>query len=148
MLCLASDPLETTVQTFRPRWIALSLIASPLLVAAGCAPTYGVDVYNATDKIVNVELLTLDPEGTMTVYSTGTINKEGTFINRMDKSPRGQTMRARFMIDGQKLEDENWVMLNLPTTQTRFFQLELADGRLKAVPQKPNRPEREKSAKD
>lgn len=132
-----------------PRVRCLVALALPALVLASCAPNYGVDVYNDTDRIVNVEMLTLDPGGTMTVYSTARLNRGGTFINRMDEAPRGQTMRARFTLEGQTVADENWVMLNLPDSKTRFYQLELApDGRLKAVTQKPNRPERETSVRD
>ncbi len=132
-----------------PRARCFAALFLPALALTACAPNYGVDVYNATDRIVNVEMLTLDPGGTMTVYSTATLNRGGTFINRMDDAPRGQTMRARFVLDGERLENENWVMLNLPTSQTRFYQLELGtDGRLKAVAQKPNRPERENATKE
>lgn len=117
---------------------AVCVIAAGL---GGCADANGVDVYNATGEVVNVEMLTLDAGGTMTVYATGTINRDSTFSNRMESPVRGQAMRARFTLDGQSLADENWVMLNLPGKSTRFYQLELVDGRLKAVTQKRGRPE-------
>lgn len=125
--------------------VMFAAMTAAVATTGGCAETHGVDVYNATGEIVTVEMLSHDAAGTMTVYSTGTINRDSTFTNRMESPVRGQALRARFMLEGQSLADENWVMLNLPDNSTRFYQLELVDGRLKAVTQKRGRPEKEKS---
>lgn len=114
------------------------------LTLSGCAPTHGVDVYNATGEYVTVEMLSHDAAGDMTLYSTATLNRDSTFINSMDSPVKGQSLRARFRLEDQTLADENWVMLNLPEKTTRYFRLELADGRLKAIEEKRGRPERAK----
>jgi hypothetical protein len=123
------------------RLAGCALMGVAAVVLGGCADTHGVDVYNATGEIVTVEMLSHDAAGTMTVYSTATINRDATFTNRMESPVRGQALRARFMLEGQSMDDENWVMLNLPNKSTRFYQLEVVDGRLKAVVQKRGRPE-------
>lgn len=110
----------------------------------GCAPTHGVDVYNATGEYVTVEMLSHDAAGDMNVYSTATLNRDATFINSMESPVKGQSLRARFRLEDQTLADENWVMLNLPEKTTRYYRLELIDGRLKAIEEKRGRPERAK----
>ena len=133
----------------RRKWTGVGVIGAVALGAAmfigGCAETNGVDVYNATDQVVKVEMLSHDATGAMSVYSTAIINRGATFTNRMEEPVRGQALRARFMLEHETQADENWVMLNLPGKSTRFYQLELVDGRLKAVAQKRGRPEAQTS---
>ena len=62
-------------------------------------------------------------------------NRGAVFVNKMTKSPRGQSMRARFSIMGRS-NDENdrtaWVMLNLPEDAVRTYSLRYDAGRLHA----------------
>lgn len=125
--------------------VMVGAVMVPLAVGA-CAPTHGVDVYNATGQVISVEMLSHDPNGEMTTYGSATINRDASFVNSMEAPVRGQSMRARFRVEGESLAEENWVMVNLPGKTMRYYQLEMVDGRLKAVEQKRGRPESAKTS--
>jgi hypothetical protein len=112
----------------------LSIIgAAALATLTGCAAdTHGVLVTNQTDRIVRAELILLRKDGEMTTYSTQTLSPGAEFKNMVDGDERRRGMRVRFSLSDQKIEDANWVMLNLPTKEDRIYDLLLLGPRLTA----------------
>lgn len=122
------------------REMARLMVCVVLLVMAAGMPScasgiHGVGVTNQTDRIVRVELLQLRKDGEMTVYSTQTIGPGGEFKHMVDEDERRPGMRARFTLVDQKVADGNWVMLNLPTSRDRAYDLWLVGSRLSAKEQ-------------
>lgn len=112
---------------------AASLLgASALLTGCSIGGVHGVEVNNATDRIVRVELLQLRKTGEMTVYSTQILGPGGAFKNKVDSEERRPGMRVRMMLEGQSVEDANWIMLNLPDSRDRVYDLMLVGNRLSA----------------
>jgi hypothetical protein len=117
---------------------AFALGASVLL--GGCASgVHGVEINNNTDRIVRVELLQLRKTGEMTVYSTQMLGPGGAFKNKVDSEERRPGMRVRMMLEGQQVGDANWIMLNLPDSRDRVYDLMLVSNRLTAREQTKNR---------
>ncbi len=113
-----------------PLWI-IALSGLPAL--GGCSTdTLGVRVTNQTDQIVRAELLQLRKDGDLSVYSFQTLGPGAEFANMVAGDERRRGMRVRFLLAGQKLEDGNWVMLNLPEKHSRLYDLMLVGGRLTA----------------
>lgn len=123
------------------RAVGLTLISALAAYSGGCTPTRGVNVHNATGEMVSVEMLAHEPSGEVVTYGKAVVDIDETFLNTMVEPVRGQTLRARFRLGSQTLADENWVMINLPKDTTRYYSLQVIDGRLKALPQLRGRPE-------
>lgn len=111
-----------------------TLLLLPLLLLAGCAnfSTRGVSVENATDQIVKVEFLQLNKQGEMVTTGTQILSPGGAFQHKIDDEERTRGSRIRFMLDSQTLSDANWVMLNLPATRDRAYELKMVNNRLTA----------------
>jgi len=111
---------------------AAALAAASLLGGCSIGSVHGVEINNATDRIVRIELLQLRKTGEMTVYSTQMLGPGGAFKNKVDSEERRSGMRVRMMLEGQSVGDANWVMLNLPATSDRVYDLALIGNRLSA----------------
>lgn len=121
---------RSTALTLLP---AASLLgASTLLGGCSIGGVHGVEINNTTDRIVRVELLQLRKTGEMTVYSTQMLGPGGAFKNKVDSEERRPGMRVRMMLEGQRVEDANWIMLNLPEKNDRVYDLMLVSNRLTA----------------
>lgn len=112
---------------------AVAVLAGMTSGMSGCAKGRGVEVYNATDHVINVEQLTVDSSGETTVYATAILNRDGTFSNKMETAVRGQLMRARFTLTEDIADENNWVMINLPADKNRYFDLVLQGTKLRVV---------------
>lgn len=121
---------RSTALTLLPA--ATLLGASALLGGCSIGGVHGVEINNTTDRIVRVELLQLRKTGEMTVYSTQMLGPGGEFKNKIDSEERRPGMRIRMMLEGQKVEDANWIMLNLPDKHDRVYDLMLVSNRLSA----------------
>lgn len=115
------------------------LLTAAALVPACASGVHGVEINNNTDRIVRVELLQLRKTGEMTVYSTQMLGPHGEFKNKVDSEERRPGMRVRVMLADQKVEDANWILLNLPDSRDRAYDLTLAGNRLSAREQTKNR---------
>ncbi len=103
------------------------------VLLGGCASgVHGVEINNTTDRIVRIELLQLRKTGEMTVYSTQMLGPGGEFKNKVDSEERRPGMRVRMMLEGQQVGDANWIMLNLPDSRDRVYDLALIGNRLSA----------------
>jgi hypothetical protein len=111
---------------------AAALASSALLGGCSIGSVHGVEINNTTDRIVRVELLQLRKTGEMTVYSTQMLGPGGAFKNKVDSEERRSGMRVRMMLEGQTVGDANWVMLNLPDSRDRVYDLTLVGNRLSA----------------
>jgi hypothetical protein len=115
------------------RSLVLPAVLVGMMGVASCSgPTHGVAVTNQTDRIVKAELLQLRKDGEMTVYSTQTIGLGGEFRNMVAADDYRRGMRVRFRLADQGLEEQNWVMLNLPDNRDRVYDLVLIGPRLSA----------------
>jgi hypothetical protein len=112
--------------------ILLVVLASLSACSSG---VFGVDINNMTDRIVRIELLQLRKNGEMTVYSTQTLGPGGEFKHKVDSEERRPGMRVRMMYADQRIEDANWVQLNLPGTRDRVYDLVTVGNRLSAKEQ-------------
>ena len=128
--------------------VNLVLVAALLLfglIAPGCETIHGVVVTNKTDRTVKAELLQLRNDGEMTSYATQTLVAGGEYHHKMDSEEHRPGMRVRFRLADQAIEDGNWVMLNVPDSKDRTYDLFLTSGRLTAKeiakPQKIKAPE-------
>ncbi len=119
--------------------ISASLLAALALLPACGASVHGLELNNTTDRIVRVELLQLRKTGDMTVYSTQTLSPGGMFKNKVEEEERRPGMRVRVMLADQKVEDANWILLNLPQDHDRTYDLALSGIRLTAREQTKNR---------
>ena len=115
------------------------LLTAAALLPACAGGVHGVEINNTTDRIVRVELLQLRKTGEMTVYSTQMLGPHGEFKNKVDSEERRPGMRVRVMLADQKVEDANWILLNLPDSRDRVYDLTLAGNRLSAREQTKNR---------
>lgn len=122
--------------------LCLGSLGLAALGLGACSATHGVEVYNDTGQVVRAELLTVNARGESNTYSKAIVNRNAMFENRMYETVSGQLMRARFTLADQTVDDGNWVMLNLPETSTRSYNLRLDGGRLRAEESK-GRPLRE-----
>jgi hypothetical protein len=93
---------------------------------------HGVRVTNDTDHIVRAELLQLHNDGEMTVYSTQTLGLGAEFKNMVASDDYRRGMRVRFTLADQTAADGNYVMLNLPESRDRMYNLVLVGPRLLA----------------
>lgn len=124
----------------RSRALAVAL-AAPLLMLPGCGPdTHGVNLVNSTDRVVLAEFLTIDTAGEMTPYGRAIVQPGDQFTHRMEDAPRGQRSRVRLVLEGETPDYDNWVLMSLSEEKTRYYDLRLIDGRLRAVEQKRGRP--------
>ena len=116
----------------RTMFVSLALLAA-LGLQPGCASdVHGVEVNNQTDRIVRAELLQLRKDGEMHAYSIQTIAPEAEFKHKVAGEDRKRGMRVRFTLAAQTVADGNWVMLNLPDTRDRIYDLVLVGNHLSA----------------
>jgi hypothetical protein len=122
--------------------LAAIVLALPFSMAS-CATTksgleFGmgvgsITVVNKTDRMVKVELITLDKFGTAHVYSTSLLTIDGEFKHGVDRDNRLRQMRAKFTIaDEPGGSDVNYVQLNVPEDKGRDYDLKIMNGRLTA----------------
>ncbi len=108
------------------------LVASASL-ASGCASgLYGVSVTNKTDQLIRAEFVQVDNFGAVTSNGFQTISPSGEFRHKIDDEERTRGQRVRFTVADQSVTDGNWVMLNLPATRDRLYELQIVNGRLTA----------------
>ncbi len=109
------------------------LLAAPLLALGGCE-SYGLDVRNDTNQILKVEFLDVSSTGSTTVMGTSVLPKHAEFTHKLDDSVYGNGRRVRFILPDASPEDEDLaaVDLKLPDTRTRYYNLEVVNGRLVA----------------
>lgn len=98
----------------------------------GCTNFTGFSVLNRTDQTVNVEMLTLDNAGEEHVHSAALLSPGGTFTKQVTTDEFEPGMRARFMLAGQPVSANNWVMLGINGSRPRTFNLDLVNGHLVA----------------
>ena len=123
-----------------PRALASALVVVVAGAVAGCGGAiHGVVVTNQTDRIVRAELLQLRKDGEMTVYSTQTLGIGAEFKHKVEAEERRPGMRVRFTLEDQRPTDGNWVMLNLPDSRDRVYDLMLLGTHLSAKEQTKNR---------
>lgn len=99
----------------------------------GCATgVRGVSVLNKTDRLVKAEFVQVTNFGEMTTAGFQTISPTGEFRHKVDDEERTPGQRVRFTLADESFTDGNWVMLNLPATRDRVYELKLVNGRLSA----------------
>ena len=128
-----------TASILRRSIACLALLAAAALLPGCAGSVHGVEINNTTDRIVRVELLQLRKTGEMTVYSTQMLGPGGDFKNKVEADERRPGMRVRVMLADQKVEDANWILLNLPDSRDRAYDLTLSGNRLSAREQTKNR---------
>jgi hypothetical protein len=105
------------------------------LVLTGCASPAGVEVKNMTGQTLRVEYLTVNGDGSTKVYSTGVVASESLVTYKVDQAG-GNGVRIRFSLPEAPQDESTALLLKLPDSQTRYYDLRYASGRLVAREQK------------
>ena len=116
----------------RRAFLTSTLLLAALILPCCASGVHGVEVHNQTDRIVRVELLQLRNNGEMSVYSTQTLAPGGEFKNKVDSDERRAGMRVRFTLADAQPSDPNRILLNLPDSKDREYDLVLVGDRLSA----------------
>ncbi|MBX3385752.1 MAG: hypothetical protein KF768_04195 [Phycisphaeraceae bacterium] len=105
------------------------LIASALF--GGCTTPPGVDVMNNTGRTLNVEYMVVTADGSSQTYSRGVVSRNANVTFKVDQTDTNGA-RIRFSLPEAPDEPGNYVQLNLPEGQTKYYDLEYAGGRIVA----------------
>lgn len=108
--------------------VAIALAAATL---TGCVTPPGVDVINNTGRTINVEYMVVAADGSLQTYSKGVVSRNANVTFKVDQTDSNGA-RIRFALPDVPQEDGNFVQLNVPEGQTKYYDLEYAGGRLVA----------------
>lgn len=117
-----------------PATLALVTACLPACLTGGCGSlaSSGFVVENGTDRVVHVELLRLERGGEMRPYARQVVSPGAQYKHMVDDEEFRRGLRARFTVDGETVEDGNWVMLQIGQDKERRYDLKLVNGRLTA----------------
>lgn len=117
----------------RSALLLVMLIVPIAATLGGCATgVRGVSVVNKTDRLIKAEFVQVTNFGEMTTAGFQTISPTGEFRHKVDDEERTRGQRVRFTLADESFTEGNWVMLNLPATRDRAYELKLINGRLSA----------------
>jgi hypothetical protein len=119
-------------QPATPALLMTALAALAPLGACSTLHTSGFEIDNSTDRIVHVELLRLDKGGEMHPYARQALSPGGHYKHKVDEEEFKRGLRARFTLEGEAVDEGNWVMLQLGKGSERRYDLQLINGRLTA----------------
>jgi hypothetical protein len=121
-----------TVRSLARLSLAAALVV-PALGLGGCQ-SYGLDVRNDTGQILKVELMDISPTGSASVMGSSVLPKYAAFTHKLDDSTYGNGRRVRFLLPETSPDeaDLGQVELKVPEARTRYYNLEVVNGRLVA----------------